>query len=108
MKTRGEDQFALDKIKVLQHLQTIQCDDESSDASKPKIWCEELVDFEDIFERESKDLGLQFTAETGNQFILVARILSNLGLHVLKPLHAATTLFMGVKSRVTYLFCPFS
>ena len=72
MKTRGEDQFALDKIKVLQHLQTIHCDDESIDASKPKIWCEELVDFEDIFERESKDLGLQFTAETGNQFILVA------------------------------------
>ena len=74
MKTRGEDQFALDKIKVLQHLRTIQCDDESSDASKPKIWCEEVVDFEDIFEGESRDLGLQFTAETGNQFLMLLRL----------------------------------
>ena len=74
MKTRGEDQFALEKIKVLQHLRTIQCDDESSDASKPKIWCEEVVDFKDLFEGESRDLGLQFTAETGNQFLMLLRL----------------------------------
>ena len=49
MKTQGEDEFGLDKIKVLKHLKTIQCE---SDPYKPKIWCDDVVELDDIFEED--------------------------------------------------------
>ena len=54
MKTQGQDEYGLDKIKVLQHLKTIKCDD--SNAYEPKIWCDDVVEFGDIFEVENEKL----------------------------------------------------
>ena len=52
MKTQGEDEYGLDKIKVLQHLKTIKCDD--SDAYKPKIWCDDVVELDNILVENDK------------------------------------------------------
>ena len=52
MKTQGEDEYGLDKIKVLQHLKTIKCDD--SDAYEPKIWCDDVVELENILVENDK------------------------------------------------------
>ena len=39
---------------MLQHLKTIKCDD--SNAYEPKIWCDDVVEFGDIFEVENEKL----------------------------------------------------
>ena len=52
LKTQGEDEYGLDKIKVLQHLKTIKCDD--SDAYEPKIWCDDVVELENILVENDK------------------------------------------------------
>ena len=54
MKTQGGDEYGFDKIKVLQHLKTIKCDD--SNAYEPKIWCDDVVELDDIFEAENDTL----------------------------------------------------
>ena len=66
MKTQGEDAYGLDKIKVLQHLKTIKCDD--SDAYKPKIWCDDVVELDNILVENDKLITTTTTELPNEEF----------------------------------------
>ena len=55
----------MDKIKVLEHLKTKQCE---SDPYKPKIWCDDVVELEDIFESSEEYSDIATTTEFYEEF----------------------------------------